>query len=1239
MYFYNRLNLRLKSPISMTKIFLIWLTLGISSCAVYEADYSKSALASRTDMTHEVVYQLFLLGDGGKTTTKTSKRTLKLLKKLVNESGDNTSVLFLGDNVYPDGIPHKKGKKKDEAKDHLKAQLKSVKGIGEKVIFMPGNHDWIRGLDAVKRQETYIEDHLKGKNAFLPNAGCGGPKIVKLGGDVVLMIIDSQWWMTDWQDEPSINSGCDARNRSEFINLVFNYIKKYQEKHLVIASHHTLKSYGPHGGEYSLREHIFPLTSFKNNFWAYLLPLPGIGSLLRRNLGVRQDLYHPQYRDLVDQILNKAKGFENLIFVGGHEHNLQYIYEDNHPFIVSGAASKKAPGRAKGPAQFTYGGGGFVELQFLSDQSVKALFWSSKTNEVLFETLIRQPVKEEKFDFAEYEKRPKTKTLAIYPEKEKSSSVKKLFWGNLHRNKYYQEVEVPVFYLDEKALRPIQKGGGNQTNSIRLQDEEGRQYVLRSMQKDANRIMGGVLKGTFVVDIMKDVFTFSHPYAAFVVPKLADAVGIMHTNPELVYLPKQPGLGHYNESFGNGLYLFEERPAKNRSDVESFGKSTNIISTPDLMELLEDKSRHRVDEDFTLRNRLFDMVIGDWDRHEDQWRWASFENQDGYIYYRPIPRDRDQPFSKFDGLLPQIINKTVPLARQFQSYGPDIKRMKWYNNYARHFDARFLHELEWENWVVQIKHIQKNLTDDDIENAIKSFPNAIYEDGGDELIRNIKSRRDQLLDIGRRYYELLAQIVDVVGTDKDEIFNIEYLEDGKLNLKVLRKKDRDHNVYERTFIGSETKEIHIYGLEGKDKLEVSGSQSRKHPKIRFVGGLGDDKVKISSAEIRKKAAIKVYDSPKGMKIDQKRNVSDKRYKERFFNEHNWKDLNRDYWMIFPALGYNVDDGFSLGANWTYTRFGFKKKPYSQRHAIKALYAFNNEGSTFQYDGIFTRALGKWDLAIQGLFQGPRYAINYFGTGNDSQYDTKTKTLFHQVRQEKYNISLGSRRLLPNGISYQFSLYGDRTTIDKTPDRYISDGLVTSILPEYIFDDHYYVGGKFAFGYDSRNNRVYPSRGILFEAEVEQSHRFENEQDHTILSSSLAIYESLDQAKRFVWATNVGIRHILGDYEFFNASWIGGRNTLRGFRNHRFRGQTAFWNSNDLRYNIGSYQSRFLPFDFGLIASLDHGRVWDVADVSETWHVTYGGGLWVNFLDMLALNATYHRSEEEGQFYLQVQMPF
>ena len=140
-----------------------------------------------------------------------------------------------------------------------------------------------------------------------------------------------------------------------------------------------------------------------------------------------------------------------------------------------------------------------------------------------------------------------------------------------------------------------------------------------------------------------------HPYGALVVPKLADAAGVFHTNPELVYIPNTPYLRQYTDEFGNTLALLEEDPDENHEDVASLGNATNLVGTDKVLSELKDDNDNEVDEQEFVRARLLDMLIGDWDRHEGQWRWVEEKkkNDKGKLY-TPVPEDRDMAFFKVD---------------------------------------------------------------------------------------------------------------------------------------------------------------------------------------------------------------------------------------------------------------------------------------------------------------------------------------------------------------------------------------------------------------------------------------------------------------------------------------------------------------------------------------------------------------------------------------------------------------
>jgi hypothetical protein len=121
------------------------------------------------------------------------------------------------------------------------------------------------------------------------------------------------------------------------------------------------------------------------------------------------------------------------------------------------------------------------------------------------------------------------------------------------------------------------------------------------------------------------------------------------------------------------VHLVEERPAgKKWKDASFFGSPKEIVSTPDVTDAILRDNKNKVDEEWAVRTRMLDFIIGDWDRHDDQWTWAAIEQEDDHILYRPIPRDRDQAFSKYDGLVPTLARQTLPFLRQLQVYGPDV---------------------------------------------------------------------------------------------------------------------------------------------------------------------------------------------------------------------------------------------------------------------------------------------------------------------------------------------------------------------------------------------------------------------------------------------------------------------------------------------------------------------------------------------------------------------------------------
>ena len=155
-------------------------------------------------------FSLYLIGDAGEPTLPTNG-----LKELLQKKYDpsvQSVVIFLGDNIYPKGLPAADENGRAEAESILKAQLNLLEGFNSDIYFIPGNHDWKKGqrggLKQINNEEAWIDSLHNDKIHFQPEEGCPGPVEVPLGKDAVLVIIDSQWFLHPWDKPEGDDSPC-----------------------------------------------------------------------------------------------------------------------------------------------------------------------------------------------------------------------------------------------------------------------------------------------------------------------------------------------------------------------------------------------------------------------------------------------------------------------------------------------------------------------------------------------------------------------------------------------------------------------------------------------------------------------------------------------------------------------------------------------------------------------------------------------------------------------------------------------------------------------------------------------------------------------------------------------------------------------------------------------------------------------------------------------------------------------
>lgn len=1219
----------------------------------------------QSNSTDTLTYSVFLVGDAGKITSG-QKKIFEVLKQQLDSAGDKSSLIFLGDNLYPKGMPPAYSLDREASEAAIDKQLALTTGYTGKYFFIPGNHDWAQGRSYgwsyLQNQEDYVEGKAEGENVFLPDNGCPGPVAVSLNEEIELIIIDTQWFLHGWDKPDELQGDCPTGNPIEVLQLMDDIIKRNPEKKIIVATHHPMYSYGNHGGFNTVKDHFFPLTELAPPLY---IPMPVVGSIypfFRKVFGNIQDISHPTYRGMRNSMVNIFDNYPGLIHVSGHEHALEYIYKDSIHYIVSGSGCKTEYVRTKGFAEYTESVYGFARLDFYKNGEVKVEYWKpgkddKPSGKLAFEkTLYKKPF-QPKLTTKEFERKFNLKDSVAVANASNQYGMKKglgeALMGENYRAEWKQKIEIPVFDIGSEhgGLKIVQRGGGMQTKSLRLEAANGRQYVLRSIEKYPENAVPAFLRETFAVDLVQDQISAAHPYGAFVIPRLADAVGIYHTNPKLVYIPDDPRFGEYQKTFANTLALYEERPDDDWSDAPFFGNSEKIVSTSKVLDKLVDDNDNEVDQKFTLKSRLFDLVIGDWDRHDDQWRWARFEKEDekGDIY-RPIPRDRDQAFFVNEGLLPGLVSRKWALPK-LEGFDYEVRWPSGFMFNARYFDRSFLTGLSKEDWIAASRTIQDSLTDAKIEEAIRQWPDSIYALHGEEVVAKIKARRDKLEQYAIEHYLFLAEEVDVVGSDKHEYFHVTRLENGDVHVVVRKMKkdgEKKKKIYDRLFKADETDEIRLYGLGGEDEFLIEG-ESKGGIKIRVIGGEDGDILKDEShvAGLGKKNIF--YDTKRGNEFkfnsESKKRLSDSPEVHRYDR----KAYKYDVLMPLVTGNLNPDDGLFIGGGFMYSTHGFRKEPYKSKHTVLASYALKTSSYDFRYTGDFTDAVSDWNLNVKLSVKQPNYVNNFFGLGNESEFNQDIDEVtnvgrpisYYRLRFQEISSDIGLYKKIGGFATFSVSHKYQAIEIEDTDDddRFIAD--FNSATGAVDFDVYKsYTGGALNLTFDKRNSAQLTTAGVLWSNEASVLTGISNaEKTFSSFNSALAFYYTLRLPSSFTLATRFGVGSNFGDYEFYQAQILDGKSELRGYRKTRFYGDTKFYNNFEARWNLFSFRTYIFPASMGILAFNDIGRVWLEGEDSSLWHHGYGGGLWIAPFNTAVVSAEVGHSEEETLFYIRLGFMF
>jgi len=816
--------------------------------------------------------------------------------------------------------------------------------------------------------------------------------------------------------------------------------------------------------------------------------------------------------------------------------------------------------------------------------------------------------------------------VVVAGEEYKASGFKKVFLGRHYRDSWATPIQTNYLNLDTTfgGLIPIKRGGGRQTTSLKFRAGNGCEYTFRSVNKDPKKALSYELRETVVANVVKDQTSTQQPYGAMATKLMLEKLDILHPSPVLYLLPLDDKLGPFDDEFGNLMGMLEESPKSPNTNCDGFGGSDEVLRSYKLFRNLYKNHDNKVDQQEFAKAKVFDILVGDWGRHEDNWKWAGYKTDDGTTY-RPIPRDRDHVFSLWDGLFPWLADREwfKPSGEHFGYKVKDIRSLTWS---ARHLDRVVLTEIDKEDWLNQVQKVQKVLTDEVIEASLKNFPPEIYQGEGQEIKDKLKVRREKLDDFALDYYKLLAKYVDVLGSSKKEKFNATRTENGSVKVIVTNKKG-SKELYTRTFFPKETKEIRLFGLGNEDVFLIDG-ESNKSIKIRVIGGAGSDSIVDQSFVNGPSKKTLIYEKDPESKIIKGKETR---------TVNSWNDKVYEYdrhafayntYFPLPYMSYNSDDGLILGLGVSFTRQKFGKEDFASKHKL-SLKGSTSGNFQFSYDAELHHLIHKWDLVYFGLLANPTDFVYFYGLGNESiKNDSLFSEDFYKTRYNSYQLGTGLKRDFWKTSVFSLIIHYENN------EPQISQNTILDMFPDVFGAEKINLfEGMALLDLDFRNDSKFPEKGMRLYSEFQQGLITSNNNStyskylgflefHAIIRSKFPVIIGLKGGGAF---SN-------GEIPFYKKYNLGQNNYLRGYRKNRFVGESMVFLNSDLKIQLLDIAAAFLPIKLGIRGFYDIGKVYIDNETSKKLHQGYGGGIYLIPMEKdfsLGLNMAFSEEEKKG----------
>ncbi len=793
-------------------------------------------------------------------------------------------------------------------------------------------------------------------------------------------------------------------------------------------------------------------------------------------------------------------------------------------------------------------------------------------------------------------------------------------FGSGYRHLWADTITVPLLDLERVSggLTPVCSPATLLTEDLRFSSDDGPNLLFRSINKQfAGRYLPPSLRRSLAGQLVQDIVSANHPAGPLVAPPLYHALGIPYPRSTLVSLPDSQSLGDFGKDFGGVPGFLSVELAPGLVAVPELRETVEIITTEELWERTR-RGDDVVDAHAYLTARLMDVLVGDAGVNYSRLRWGRLAGVEPRVW-RPIPWDRDHPFTNNDGLAKWYARFYLPDLVRFGREYPSIYGL---TRMASVLDRRYLSGLGLPVWDSVVSVIQTRISDSLIDESVGRMPPEMFIQDGAELAAVLKARRDALTEAAERYYRLLAKSVNIHVTGDGDVVEATRLSNERLGLSLWRANAEEDKVdsvpyLTRVFRRDETGEIRLY-LDGLDDSVAIRGEGTQRIKLRIIAGEGEDVIDPSTSpetEVYRPggepaAIMATIIQPRfGGHVTFNRTPQSVSHACAVSPSQPAADLRapaRDWgtaWIPIPALGYISGLGVYAGAGVSKTDYAFQAYPFKAQHALWGGYASTPSSFFAEYYSDFRRVVGPVGGYLGASISGVANP-EFYGIGNETAKDQPDS--FYQIEQVEgavtplATLNPKAYTQIAAGVYYKHS---------RTP---LGAGNIIDVLQPFGGGDVDEIGLTSYWRFDSYDNNIATPTGLQLNINAQLGF-VSGDSVYGALSADVLGFTSTDRLPgNPTLAVRVGGQQNIGAYPFYGAAYLGGTDNLKGYAPNRFAGDASVYLNSELRVFLTEIRWP-IPANFGILGIADVGRVFVSGETSRVWHSGFGGGVWFGLL--------------------------